>query len=229
MNNSHERVPVDEVPAEGGLLGSRHQPLTKVVTDALRQRILGGELKPGDRLVEARLSKELGVSRMPVREALRALTAEGIVTIEPRHGASVTVFTAEQIREMVEVRATLEGLNAKLAAKRHDPRQIAQLQQILQDAAQLDDASELSLLAQQNQRFHEALSQVAANSVLQDIMQSLRDRTALIFTPMIKHRVRETWKEHAEIVRAVIDGDGELAALLAARHVYSAAELPVER
>ena len=62
---------------------------------------------------------------MPVREALRELAAEGIVTIEPRRGASVTTFSEEQKRELIEVRATLEALNAKLAAKRHDPEQIA--------------------------------------------------------------------------------------------------------
>src|SRR5437868_1625874 len=81
-------------------------------------------------LVEGRLSEELGVSRMPVREALRQLAAEGLVTIEPRRGASVTQYTEDQIRELVEVRATLEGLNAKLAARRHDEAKMAELQSI---------------------------------------------------------------------------------------------------
>ena len=72
-----------------GKLGERHAPLTKLVLTALRERILSGELAPGERLVEGRLSEELGVSRMPVREALRALAAEGIVAIEPRRGATV--------------------------------------------------------------------------------------------------------------------------------------------
>ena len=71
-------------------LGASHEPLTKLVTAALRERILNGEIALGERLVEGRLSEELGVSRMPVREALRELAAEGIVTIEPRRGATVT-------------------------------------------------------------------------------------------------------------------------------------------
>lgn len=206
-------------------LGASHSPLTQLVVDALRERILAGTVAPGERLVEGRLSEELGVSRMPVREALRQLAAEGLVTIEPRRGASVTTFSSEQMRELVEVRATLEGLNAKLAAQRHDPEQIAQLQRILEEGTRLAEAGDVAATTRLNQRFHDALGSVAANSVLQDIMSSLRDRTALLFTPLNRTRGKQNWEEHAAILRAVIDGDGELAALLAARHVHSAAQM----
>jgi DNA-binding GntR family transcriptional regulator len=207
-------------------LGERHAPLTKLVLTALRERILSGALAPGERLVEGRLSEELGVSRMPVREALRALAAEGIVAIEPRRGATVTTFTREQIHEMVEVRATLEALNAKLAARRHDPAQITKLERILAEGSQLTSDDDLTRISALNLHFHEALGSVAANSVLQEIMRSLRERTALFFTVNNRERMRQNWEEHAAILRAVVAGDAELAALLAARHVYSAAELP---
>lgn len=207
-------------------LGEIHAPLTKLITAALRERIVSGEIAVGERLVEGRLSEEMGVSRMPVREALRELAAEGIVTIEPRRGASVTVFTEEQKRELVEVRATLEALNAKLAAKRHDPEQIAALQRILDEGAKLADSEDPVLLSRQNTEFHEALATVAANSVLQDLIRSLRDRTVMLFAPISRRRGKQNWEEHAAILRAVIAGDSELAALLAARHVYNAAELP---
>lgn len=207
-------------------LGARHAPLTKLVLAALRERILSGELAPGERLVEGRLSEELGVSRMPVREALRALAAEGIVVIEPRRGATVTSFSPEQIREMVEVRATLEALNAKLAARRHDPAQIAKLERILAEGTRLTSEDDLTRISALNLDFHEALGSVAANSVLQEMMRSLRERTALFFTVNNRERMRQNWEEHAAILRAVVAGDAELASLLAARHVYSAAELP---
>ena len=209
-----------------GKLGDRHAPLTKLVLAALRERILSGALAPGERLIEGRLSEELGVSRMPVREALRALAAEGIVAIEPRRGATVTAFTKEQIQEMVEVRATLEALNAKLAARRHDPAQIARLERILAEGSRLTSDDDLARISTLNLEFHEALGNVAANSVLQEIMRSLRERTALFFTANNRERVHANWQEHAAILRAVVAGDGELASLLAARHVYSAAELP---
>jgi DNA-binding GntR family transcriptional regulator len=207
-------------------LGATHEPLTKLVTTALRERILNGEFALGERLVEGRLSEELGVSRMPVREALRELAAEGIVTIEPRRGATVTIYTEEQKRELIEVRATLEALNAKLAARRHDPQQIAELEAILQEGARLMADENPAAVIRQNFRFHEALGKVAGNSVLQDVIGSLRDRTAMLFAPNGSARARQNWQEHAAILRAVIEGDGELAALLAARHVYNAAQIP---
>ncbi|TWG86026.1 DNA-binding GntR family transcriptional regulator [Cupriavidus gilardii J11] len=211
-------------------LGASHSPLFALVTDKLRERILNGQYAPGERLVENRLSAELGVSRIPVREALRALASEGLVLIEPRRGASVARLSPDIVREMVEVRATLEGLNAKLAAQRRDPELVAELQQVLRegmDAAAQGRADELLAL---NTRFHEVLGTIAANSVLQDMMRSLRERTAALFGPANAVRARQNWDEHAQILQAVIAGDADLAALLAARHVYSAAkaaELPV--
>ncbi|WP_439115675.1 GntR family transcriptional regulator [Hydrogenophaga sp.] len=207
-------------------LGANHSPLTELVVSALRERILSGSMLPGERLVEGKLSEELGVSRMPVREALRQLAAEGLVTIEPRRGASVTSFSPQQMRELVEVRATLEGLNAKLAAQRHDALQIAEMERILEEGtrasnSEADDAAMLKL----NERFHDALGSIAANSILQDIMRSLRDRTALLFTPINRARGPQNWDEHAAILRAVIHGDAELASLLAMRHVYNAADM----
>jgi len=206
-------------------LGARHFQLTEVVVGALRDRIVAGEIPPGERLVEGKLSEELGVSRMPVREALRLLAAEGLVTIEPRRGASVTSFNPRQVRELVEVRATLEGLNAKLAAKRHDDAQIAQMQRILDEGTRAAIAANSLEMRRLNQEFHRALGNIAANSLLADIMRSLRDRTALLFTAIDRDRGLQTWDEHAGILRAVIKGDAELASLLAFRHVYNAAQM----
>lgn len=206
-------------------LGEAHAPLTSLIARSIRERILDGTLAPGERLVEARLSNELGVSRVPVREALRALAADGVVTIEPRRGASVTVYSPELIQELVEVRATLEALNAKLAARRHNPDLVARLQQIVTQGAEIAKGADPKQLHDDNVDFHEALAGVAANSVLRDMVRSLRERTAPIFAPHSRKRARRNWEEHAAIVRAVVAGDAELAGLLAARHVYSAAEL----
>jgi DNA-binding GntR family transcriptional regulator len=218
---------LDEARAEN--IGAAHSPLTKLVVNSIRDRILSGAFAPGERLVEAHLSEEFGVSRMPVREALRALGAEGFVLIEPRRGASVAVYTPEQIQELVEVRATLEALNAKLAAKRHRPDQIARLEKILAAGSKLTEQSDLAQLHEANNDFHEALAQVAANSILREMVRSLRERTAVIFAPHSRKRAKENWQDHAAIVRAVVDGDAELAGLLAARHVYSAAQAISQR
>ncbi|WP_420998090.1 GntR family transcriptional regulator [Cupriavidus sp. 30B13] len=208
----------------GDSLGARHSPLFAQVTDTLRQRIVGGIYRQGDRLVEHALSEELGVSRVPVREALRALAAEGLVRIEPRRGASVARLSEHMAREMVEVRATLEGLNAKLAAQRRDPRLVTELQEVLRQGSAAARSGEEDRLLTLNFRFHEVLGTIAANSVLQEMMRSLRERTGLVFAPAHRLRAQQNWDEHAQILQAVIAGDADLAALLATRHVYSAAD-----
>jgi len=207
-------------------LGANHAPLTLLVTDKMRERILDGSLSPGQRLVEGRISADFDVSRIPVREALRHLAAEGLVTIEPRRGATVTRFTDEQVQDLIEVRANLEALNAKLASKRKDPQLTERLRQMLAEGDRLADANDLVELARVNQRFHDTLASAAGNSVLQDVMRSLRDRTMLLFTPYNRLRVRQNWEEHAAILRAVLNADPELASVLALCHVQNAAQPP---
>ena len=197
--------------------------LSKTVGDSIRSKILGGQFKPGERLVEDRLSAELGVSRVPVREALLALSMQGLVDIEPRRGASVAEVTPETVAELVEVRALLEGLNARLAARHHEPGIVAQLRDTLQRGNAAAESSTAEELARLNAEFHERLAVASRNVVLSEVMRSLRDRTSLAFALNSRTRAREDWREHAGILAAVIDGDEELAALLATRHVHNAA------
>jgi DNA-binding GntR family transcriptional regulator len=198
-------------------------PLSKLVSERIRGQILDGSRKPGERLIEDRLSIELGVSRVPVREALRGLSAEGLVLISPRRGASVAEITPQVVAELVEVRALLEGLNARLAAQRHDPAIMAQLRETLEHgnaAAKTGSAEELARL---NAEFHERLTEASRNSVLAETMRSLRERTGLAFKINGRRRAHDDWQEHSAILKAVIDGDEDLAALLATRHVQNAA------
>ena len=197
--------------------------LSAVVSEQIRGRILDGTLKPGARLVEDRLSAELGVSRVPVREALRGLSAEGLVTLLPRRGATVAEVTPETVAELVEVRALLEGLNARLAAQRHDPKIVAQLEDTLARGNEAAKAGTAEELARLNAEFHERLAEASRNAVLSDVMRGLRERTSIAFVLNGRARAREDWEEHAGILAAVIAGDAELASLLANRHVQNAA------
>jgi DNA-binding GntR family transcriptional regulator len=202
---------------------SERESLSRVVSEQIRGRILDGTLKPGERLVEDRLSAELGVSRVPVREALRGLSVEGLVTLLPRRGATVIEITPETVAELVEVRALLEGLNAKLAAQRHDPEIVAQLEDTLARGNEAAKSGTAEQLARLNAEFHERLAEASRNSVLSDVMRGLRERTSIAFAINGRARAREDWQEHAGILAAVIAGDTELAALLATRHVQNAA------
>lgn len=210
-------------PARTPRLGEEHSALGPLVANELRRAILGGRYKPGERLVEDRLSADLGVSRIPVREALRLLSAEGLVELQPRRGASVAAISPEVAREMVEVRALLEGLNARLAARRHEAEIVAALRDCLRRGNAAAISGTVEELVALNSEFHDLLAQAGRNTILWDIMRSLRERTSLVFAANSKGRAKEDWQEHAGILAAVIEGDEELAALLATRHVFKAA------
>ena len=202
---------------------SERAPRSQQVSEQIRAMILGGRLRPGERLVEDKLSAELGVSRVPVREALLALSAQGLVRLEPRRGATVAEVTPRIVAELVEVRALLEGLNAKLAAQRHDPEIVAQLRDTLERGNAAAQSGTREELARLNAEFHDRLAEASRNSVLSDVMRGLRERTSLAFAINGRARAREDWQEHAGVLAAVIAGDSELAALVANRHVHNAA------
>src|ERR1017187_9688783 len=207
-----------------GVLGRDHASLAKRVADELRRAILTGRRQPRDRLVEDRLSEELGVSRVPIREALHALAAEGLVNIQPRRGASVAEISADVARDLVEVRASLEGLNARLAARNHDPDIVAELRQVLAEGNAIARSRNVDDLVRLNGEFHDKLVQAGRNSILWDIMRTLRERTSLVFASNSARRAEQDWDEHSKILAAVIDGAEELASVLATRHVHRAAE-----
>ena len=206
-----------------GTLGE-HPSLSQRVTDELRRAILTNRRKPGERLIEDRLSEELGVSRIPIREALRVLAAEGLVDVQPRRGASVADVSPDVARDLVEVRATLEGLNARLAARHHDPVIVEELRRVLSEGNRAAKSKNVDDLVRLNGEFHDKLGQAGRNSILGDIMRTLRERTSLVFAANTARRAQQDWDEHSKILAAVIEGDEDLASMLATRHVRRAAE-----
>lgn len=204
-------------------------PLGRQALQALRDAILAGRLAPGDRLVEERLSAELGMSRVPIREAIKQLIVEGLAVpaadAPGGRGAQVAALSAALAAELIEVRAVLEALNARLAARRRDAAGLARIGALLDRGAALDAAGDTASLAALNAEFHDLLADAGANRVLQDLMRPLRERTELVFRRHSTARAAADWREHAAILAAVAEGDEELAALLAARHVRRAARV----
>lgn len=206
-----------------GILGE-HPSLSQRVTDELRRAILTNRRKPGERLIEDRLSEELGVSRIPIREALRVLAAEGLVDVQPRRGASVADISPAAARDLVEVRATLEGLNARLAARHHDAAIVEDLRRVLSEGNRAARGKNVDDLVRLNGEFHDKLAEAGRNSILWDIMRTLRERTSLVFAANTARRAQQDWDEHSKILAAVIAGDEDRASMLATRHVHRAAE-----
>src|SRR3984893_10766350 len=203
-------------------LGEEHSPLRDQVVTELRQAILSGRLRPGERLVEGRLADELGVSRNPVREAIRALASEGLIEVTARRGAAVATMTEQEARETIELRALLEGQNARLAARRQDRQIIKRIEMVLNKGTAAGTARRFDQLFDLNQRFHSELAAAGQNTVLGDLLLRLRERTPMLFAPMDPARQTRSWEEHAAILRAIIDGDERAAASLAAEHVMRA-------
>jgi DNA-binding GntR family transcriptional regulator len=203
-------------------IGEEHASLHGQVITELRRAILTGRLKAGDRLVEGKLAGELGVSRNPVREAIRVLASEGLVDVAARRGASVAIMSDQEARETIEVRALLEGQNARLAARRRDKELIKRIEAVLKKGTAAVAAGRFDQLFELNQQYHDALAAAGHNKVLGELLQKLRNRTAMLFAPMSPSRQSRSWNEHAEILRAIIDGDERTAATLATDHVMRA-------
>jgi DNA-binding GntR family transcriptional regulator len=205
-------------------MGAEHLPLRDKIKENIRDGILSGRFAPGERLIEERLADEYGVSRNPIREAIRSLAAEGVIEVTARRGAIVTRLSAQEAQEILEVRATLEGANAKLAARRRDPVILKQLEEVLQHGLAAVASENLDELLQLNRDFHECLALAGHNRVMADLVNTLRARSAPLFRSMPPGGARKTWDEHAAVLRAVLDGDAELSALLAYRHVINAGQ-----
>ncbi|MEM7444982.1 MAG: GntR family transcriptional regulator [Pseudomonadota bacterium] len=207
------------ISREEDAVEASHQSLNDRVREALRDAIVGGQFKPGDRLVEAKLAELFGVSRNPVREALKALGNEGIVTIAPRRGAVVAELSEGEAADVVELRAALEGFSARLAARRLDGEAGARLMSVLKAGDEAAERGDTDALPGLNDIFHAELADASSNLVLAGIMRTLRAKTHWLFASVSEQRVLASWKEHAGILRAILDRDEEMAALLASRHV----------
>lgn len=204
-------------------LGREHRPLRDLVCDELRRQIIDGTYPPGAHLVEDRLAQELGVSRNPVREALRVLEAEGFVDMIPRRGAVVATLSDEEVRDIFEVRMALEALAARLAARHADPEGVAMLREVLAQAAKALEADDAGALTDLNAAFHEHLLEQSGNGYLRDVMLQLRGQMKWIFSRTAgRTRGQHSLDEHEQLATAIEAGDEERAAALALEHVRAA-------
>src|SRR3984893_12266335 len=144
----------------------RPVPLRQSVYDALIDLIVGGELPPGQHMVETDLARQLGVSRQPIREALHRMEAEGWVDLRPSQGAFVHVPTDSEVDELLDVRALLEAETARLAARAAGPAQVARLREICAEGQQAAECEDLRRTMTANNSFHIEVALTAGNAVL---------------------------------------------------------------
>src|SRR5581483_9175861 len=152
------------IPA--GSVGSAHLPLRNLVATELRRLILDGTLPPGERLIEDRLAGLLGVSRNPIREAIRMLEAEGFIDVTARRGSFVATLSASQAADLFEVRLALEPLGARLAAGQASSARIGRMKQILADVQTSPDSFDLDALSELHTELHSLIFEMTGNSYL---------------------------------------------------------------
>lgn len=151
-------------------------PLRDVVFNTLRQAILKGELKPGERLMEIQLAKKLGVSRTPVREAIRKLELEGLVLMIPRKGAEVAEITRQDLEDVLEVRAALEELAVKDACSHITNEQLEELKRAAEEFKKALQGDDLIACVQTDMNFHEVIYGATNNKRLMQILNNLREQ-----------------------------------------------------
>lgn len=189
--------------------------------DELRARIVGLELHPGTRLVERDLAEELAVSRIPLREALQRLQQDGLVVVVPRQGAIVSPFTVDDVRDLFDVRESLEVLAARLAAERADNEGLNTLAAQLDVARRATKRGDKPAIAAANAGFHTIIVDLAANPLLESILHPLEARTQWLFHLTKDRDAGVQCLEHEELLAAIADHDPDRAAASAFHHVNS--------
>ena len=205
--------------------------LTTLVQRELERRILGGELVPGAKLIEAEIAAELGVSRGPVREAFRALEQASLVRTEKNRGVFVRQVSLEEANEIYEVRAALEGLIGRLAARRIRPEQVDKIRAVVKKmhavgrrGGQPGDAIAYYPL---NVEFHGLLVEAARNRALQAYYRRIVNELDLYRRETIARSAENipvSTRDHEAIVNAVAKGDEKLAERLLYEHVIESRE-----
>ena len=184
---------------------NEYLPLRDVVFNTLRQAILKGELEPGERLMEIQLAERLGVSRTPIREAIRKLELEGLVLMIPRKGAEVARISEKSLRDVLELRRSLEELAIELACQRMTEEEIDELERAQEAFREAVDSKDVMLMAETDEKYHEIIYQGTKNSRLVQILNNLREQMYRYRLEYIKDADKRQILliEHDNILKAV--------------------------
>lgn len=193
----------------------------------IRRAIEAGVLKPGDRLVEAEIATQMGISRAPVREAVRLLEQEGFVTSVPRKGTFVVELTRQDIEEIFSLRSVLEGLAVKLATPRLGPNEIAELGGLMEDMREAAGDRDMSKLVETDLAFHQRIVCLSGhNRLLQDwLRMSVQLRLFFALKGQLYENPRDVADSHEPLIEAFRAGDAVAAEHALIDHIVDAGHL----
>lgn len=196
-------------------------PLRDVVFNTLRQAILTGELKPGERLMEIHLANRLGVSRTPIREAIRKLELEGLVTMIPRRGAEVAQITEKSMNDVLEVRRALDALCAELACERITSEEVERLKKACDSFEQAVQTKNIKEIAKADVALHDIIVQATGNQRLIQLVNNLSEQMYRYRFEYIKDvsQHKRLIEEHHIIYESIKKKDKETASRAAKMHI----------
>lgn len=196
-------------------------PLRDVVFNTLRKAILTGQLKPGERLMEVHLANSLGVSRTPIREAIRKLELEGLVIMIPRRGAEVARITEKSLKDVLEVRRALDVLSVELACDRITEDDIGRLLNACQDFERAAKGKDASVIAKADVDLHDIIVEATGNQRLQQLVNNLSEQMYRYRFVYIKEESQHDTlvTEHREIYESIARRDKERAMAAARIHI----------
>ncbi len=196
-------------------------PLRETICESLRDAIRRGILRPGERLMEITLAEELGVSRTPVREAIRKLDQEGYVVMMPRRGTYVANMSIRDVNEIFEIRTALESLSCGLAAERVTSEELERLQKLLVMIGGFMKNGNIDKVVATDIEFHDMLYQATRNERLVGVIHNLREQLTRFRTLSMSYpgRLEATLEEHRTMVEAIAQGDVKAAKRAAERHM----------
>jgi len=181
-----------------------------------------GHFRPGERLTEDRLAELYGVSRVPVREALRTLESEGFVRIAAYSGTFVAELSDVEAEDLLEVRAAIEVLAARRAAERRTAPQLVQMRAVLAKARPALGAGDFDRLVDLNGRFHLLVAQASGNASIHQLLDQLRAKIEWVYAADVRQRAAASWREHEALLAAVDAGDADEAGRLTEDHIRNA-------
>lgn len=209
------------------------ETLAEIAVSQIRDAVISGVLRPGDKLVEGQLAEQMGTSRGPVREAIRLLEKEGLVSIEPHRGAFVTKLSVKKVREIYTLRAVLEGLAVRLALenKNYEPEDIVRLQALINEMGDLAKGNDFIKIAQLDMKFHEVLCSKADHELLLESLSNLRTQTLrlIILTEVLRSDLEDEARTHQPVLDALRSGDPGFMEESIKQHITTAGELLVQR
>jgi DNA-binding GntR family transcriptional regulator len=202
-------------------------PLRERVRDELRARIADGRVEPGQRLYEKAIAEELGVSRIPVREAIRMLESEGMVSVLPRRGGVlVRRLDRADVEDLFDVREALEVLAARRAAERADVAGLATLTRLLDTARRAHADGDAAAVDVANTAFHEQIYRIGRNRLVPEMLGPLTGRLRWLFQQNVEHE--RVLADHERLHRAVVDRDPDLAAAVALEHIRASRRMVLQ-